>query len=66
MTSFYYYDQNPSEFCFLVQIRAFVTLKTSLGFPNLNMKEKVKSILVEVVNDAIVQMAYSTRTLIFY
>ena len=29
------------------------------------MKEKAKSILVEVVNDAIVQMAYSTRTLIF-
>ena len=26
------------------------------------MKEKAKSILVEVVNDAIVQMAYSTRT----
>jgi len=24
MTSFYDYDQNPSEFCFLVQIRAFV------------------------------------------
>ena len=24
MTSFYYYDQNPSGFCFLVQIRAFV------------------------------------------
>ena len=30
------------------------------------MKEKAKSILVEVVNDAIVQMVYSTRTLIFY
>ena len=26
MTSFYYYDQNPSWFCFLVQIRAFVYL----------------------------------------
>ena len=24
MTSFYYYDKNPSGFCFLVQIRAFV------------------------------------------
>ena len=23
MASFYYYDQNPSGFCFLVQIRAF-------------------------------------------
>ena len=35
MASFYYYDQNPSSFCFLVQIRAFVTL-SSLGLPNLN------------------------------
>ena len=26
MTSFYYYDQNPSGFCFLVQIRAFFNL----------------------------------------
>ena len=33
MTSFYYYDQNPSGFCFLVQIRAFV-FETSLGIPN--------------------------------
>ena len=24
MASFYYYDQDPSGFCFLVQIRAFV------------------------------------------
>ena len=24
MTSFYFYDQNPSGFCFLVQIKAFV------------------------------------------
>ena len=30
-----------------------------MGFPNLNMKEKAKCILVEVVNDAIVQMAYT-------
>ena len=39
MSSFYYYDQDPSGFCFLVQIRAFVVL-TSLGLPNLNMKRK--------------------------
>ena len=29
----YYYDQNPSGFCFLVQIRAFA-FETSLGIPN--------------------------------
>ena len=29
----YYYDQNPSGYCFLVQIKAFVN-KTSLGLPN--------------------------------
>ena len=28
-----YYDQNPSGFCFLVKIRAFV-FETSLGIPN--------------------------------
>ena len=28
----YYYDQNPSGFCFLVQIKAFV-IQTSLGLP---------------------------------
>ena len=48
MTSFYYDDENPSEFCFLVQIRAFVIL-TSLRLPNLNMKEKTKRIQVIVV-----------------
>ena len=48
MTSFYYYDQNPSRVCFLVQIKAFV-IQTSLGLPNLNMKEKTKRILVVVV-----------------
>ena len=31
MTSFYYYDQNPSGFCFLVQIRAFV-VEASLDY----------------------------------
>ena len=41
MTSFYYCDQNPSGFCFLVLIRAFV-IQTSLGLENLNMKVKTK------------------------
>ena len=48
MTSFYYYDQNPSGFCFLVLIRAFV-IQTSLGLKNLNMKGKTKRIPVVVV-----------------
>ena len=48
MASFYYYDQDPSGFCFLVQIRAFV-IQTSLGLQNLNMKGKMKRILVVVV-----------------
>ena len=48
MTPFYYYDQNPSGFCFLVQIRAFV-IGTSLGLPNLKMKGKTERILVVVV-----------------
>ena len=32
MTSFYYYEQNPSGVCFLGQIKAFV-IQTSLGLP---------------------------------
>ena len=48
MTSFYHYDKNPSGFCFLVLIRAFV-IQTSLGLQNLNMKGKTKRILVVVV-----------------
>ena len=48
MTSFYYYDQNPSGFCFPVQIAAFV-IYTSMGLPNLNMKGKTKRILVVLV-----------------
>ena len=52
MTSFYYYDQNPSGFSFLAQIRAFV-IQTSLGLQNLNIKGKTKRIVV-----AIVQMAH--------
>ena len=48
MTSFYYYDQNPSRFFFLVLIRAFV-IQTSLGLQNLNVNGKTKMILVVVV-----------------
>ena len=48
MASLYYYEQNPSGFCFLVQIKAFV-IQTSLGLQNLNMKGKTKIILVVVV-----------------
>ena len=33
MTSVYYYDQNPSGLCFLVQIGAFV-IESSLGLSN--------------------------------
>ena len=58
MALFYYYDQNPSGFSFVVQIIAFV-IQTSLGLPNLNVKGKTKRILVVVSkNDAIVQVAY--------
>ena len=32
MKSFYYFDQNPSEVCFLVQIRPFA-IQTSLRLP---------------------------------
>ena len=39
MASFYYYDQNPSGFCFLVQIRALVIL-SSLGLPNFKSERK--------------------------
>ena len=42
ITSFYYYDQNPSGVCFLVQIIAFVIQTSLLGLPNLNMKGKNK------------------------
>ena len=48
MTSFYYYDQNPLGFCFLVRIRAFV-IQTSLGLQNLNIKGKTKKIMVVAV-----------------
>ena len=39
VVSFYYNYQNPLVYCLLVQIRAFV-IQTSLGLPNLNVKEK--------------------------
>ena len=39
MASFYYYDQDPSGFCFLEQIRAFVIL-TSLGLPSFKYEKK--------------------------
>ena len=39
MTSFYYYDQNPSGFCFLVQSRAFV-IQTSLRLQNIKYERK--------------------------
>ena len=42
MASFYYYDQDPSGFCFHVQIRAFV-IQTSPGLPNLDMKKNEKN-----------------------
>ena len=42
MTSFYYYDQNPSGFCFLVLIRAFV-IQTSLGYERKNEKDSGRS-----------------------
>ena len=48
MTSFYYYDQNPLGFFFLVRIRAFV-IQTSLALQNLNIKGKTKKIMVVVV-----------------
>ena len=38
MMSFYYYNQNPSGVCILVQIKAFV-IQTPLGLPNLNARE---------------------------
>ena len=39
MTSFYYYDQNPSGVCFLVQIKAFV-VQTSLRLPKIEYERK--------------------------
>ena len=39
MTSFYYYDKNPSGFCFLVLIRAFV-IQTSAGITKFTYERK--------------------------
>ena len=41
MTSFYYYNQNPSGFRFLMHIRAFV-FETSLGNAKLEYERKNK------------------------
>ena len=41
MTSFYYYDQNPSGFCFLVLIRAFV-MQTSAGITKFTYERKIE------------------------
>ena len=50
MTSFYYYDQNPSGFCFLVQI---IFIGLLLFKPHwdyqINMRGKTKRIMVVVV-----------------
>ena len=46
--SFCYYELNPTGFSFLEQIRA-VVIHTLLGLPNLNMKQKLKRILLVVV-----------------
>ena len=48
MASFYYNYQNPSGFCFLMQIRA-ILLCSPLELQNLNLKRKTKWILVVVV-----------------
>ena len=48
MASFYYFDLDPSGFCFLVQIRAFV-IYTSLGATNFEYEKKTKRTLVIVV-----------------
>ena len=42
MASLYYYDQNPSGFYFLVQIRAFVIFKPHWGYQIYIWKEKRK------------------------
>ena len=48
MTSFSYNHQNPSDYCFLLQIRD-ITFKTSSWLTNLNKKAKTKWVLVAVV-----------------
>ena len=48
MTSFHYYDQNPSGLCFIVYIKVFCYLNLA-ETTNLNMKGKTKRILVVVV-----------------
>ena len=48
MTSFYYYDQNPSGFFFLVQIRAFLAEITKFKY-----ERKAKRILVVACNSQV-------------
>ena len=48
MTSFYYYDQNPSGLYFLVQIRAFANL-TGISNQIFKIERKKKRILVVVI-----------------
>ena len=45
MTSFYYYDQNPSALCFLAQIKAFVNLAgiTTFEYERINEKDSGRS-----------------------
>ena len=38
MASFYYSDQNPSGFFFLVEIRAFVIILNLTGITKINLK----------------------------
>ena len=47
MVSFHYYDQDPSGFCFLVQVRAFVILNphgaTKFKYKNKTQKNSGRS-----------------------
>ena len=48
ITSFYFHDQNPSEFCILVQSTTF-DIQTLLGLLNCNIKSTTKRILFIVL-----------------
>ena len=49
MVSFYYYDQDPPGFCFLVQIRAFHVYLSLTGVSKYKYEKKNERILVVVV-----------------